>query len=567
MQSAAGAQLSHPYSRNHHSKPSSTTSYSLSSRSSPPPSFNTSTLHSDDLPKPEAINTSQQLYTDTKYTSSLIPLQCQGLPPLSRSLAGPPRKRRKIYLSRSLSLDRGSNIYKHWTTKSFKPSLAIEVPTNPTHTQSLWQLVIMGGTGSGRTVEASDQGRKKDSKGASAAEVKKLSKQKNTKESVSEQSYPPSESEMPEISVMMTTQTSTSKTQGKTPSNVSSKRNTPRSKSFEQNVLKSRSIIINQGSIPVTAHAHFDIKEPPPLDITKHEYYTSIRSVSKSTIWVETDAIFITHLQETYREMVNWKMCEAEFATYAKEKLVKRNDSLDKRSRFFQTMRLVELVNKPEQETANWVPPPLTEAPSPANEFAFDLRPDCAYWISLQGTNRNLIYIIEAIIHTIFHHFTSPYLTIEFKKDDQDWKVALNQLAAASALALYNRFCLRQKSFVQGETWTRRRTRVLRHYGLAMRGDAYTVWCTTPRLTEDFTWAGCEMKRIGSGSCSRDNDLHELIHWINEIHCWGLIKHAPRVEKDLKRKIEEHHKQHGGSQPSNIGRDSEDEPDSEYETV
>ena len=425
----------------------------------------------------------------------------------------------------------------------------------------------MGGVGSGRTAGGSNQGGKKDSKGGSAAEGKKRSKRENTKESVSEQSYPSSESETPENSITKTTQTRTSNAERKAPSNVSSKRNTPRSKAFEQNVLESRSIRINQASIPVTAYAHFDVKEPPPPDMTQHEYYTYVRSVPKSTIWVETDAAFIASLQETYREMIDWKMCEAEFATYAKEELLKRNKSLDKHSRFFQTMRLVELVNKPEQETMNWVPPPLTEAPSTANQFAFDIRPDCAYWVSLQGTNKSLRYMIEAIIHTMYGNFTSPYFTIEFKKDDQDWKVALNQLAAASALALYNRFCLRQKGFVQGETWTRRRTGVLRHYGLAMRGDEYMVWCTRPRLNEDFSWAGCEMKRIGSGRCSRDDDIHELIHWINEIHCWGLVKHAPRLEKDLKRKIDEHHKKEGGSRSSDIGRDSEDEPDSDDETV
>lgn len=264
--------------------------------------------------------------------------------------------------------------------------------------------------------------------------------------------------------------------------------------------------------------------------------------------------------------MIRWKMCEAEFATYAKEELLKRNKSLDKNSRIFQTMRLVKLVNKPEQRSTKWVPPPLTtEAPSPRNEFAFDVRPDYAYWVSLQGTNKTLRYMIEAIVQTIYSNFTSPYFTIEFKEDDQGSEVARNQLAGASAPALYNRFCLRQKRF-QAENWTTRRTRVLRHYGLTMEGEEFTVWCTRPTLTDDFTWAGCEMERIEYGKCSRDEDVRELIHWINEIHCWGLTKHALRVEKDIKWKIGARHKEKGGSRPSDIGDDSEDEPDSEDET-
>ena len=425
---------------------------------------------------------------------------------------------------------------------------------------------MMGGTGSGRTAGASDQGKKKDSKGASTAEGKKRSKQEHTKESVSDQSYPPTESETPETSSTKTTQKSRSNAKSKTPSNVSSKRNTPRSKDFKHNVLRPRSVTINRESLPVTAYAHFDVNEPPGPNMTQHEYYTDVRSVPKSTIWVETDAAFIRTVQETYSEMLRWKMCEAEFATYAKEELLKRNKSLDKDSRQFQTMRLVELVNKPEQKT-NWVPPPLTEAPSLANEFAFDIRPDCAYWVSLQGTDKKLRYMIEAIVHTIYGNFASPYFTIEFKKDDQESEVALNQLAGASALALYNRFCLRQKRFLQEETWTTRRTRMLRHYGLTMQGDEYTVWCTRPTLTDDYSWVGCEMERIGCGKCSREHDIRELIYWINEIHCWGLTKHAPRVEKDIKWKIEESHKKKGGSRPSEIGHDSEDEPDVEDETT
>ena len=441
------------------------------------------------------------------------------------------------------------------------------MPTNPTHTQSLWHSVMMGGTGSGRTAGASDQGRKKDPRGASAAEGKKRSRQERTKESVSEQSYPPSESETPETGSTKTTQESASNARSKTTSNVSSKRNKPRSKAFEQNVLMPRSVIIDHESIPMTAYAHFDVKEPPPPHMTQQDYYTNVRSVPKSTIWVETDNAFIKYVQETYTEMIQWKMCEAEFATYAKEELLKRNKSLDKSSRHFQAMRLVELVNKPGRKTPNWVPPPLTEAPSAANEFAFDIRPDCAYWVSLQGTDQKLRYIIESIVHTICGNFASPYFTIEFKKDDQESEVALNQLAGASALALYNRFCLRQKRFLQEDTWTTRRTRVLRHYGLTMQGEEYTVWCTRPTLNDDFTWAGCEMEKIGYGKCNRDHDIRELIYWINEIHCWALTKHAPRVEKDIKWKIEARRKEKGGSRPSDIGDDSEDEPDLENETA
>ena len=69
-----------------------------------------------------------------------------------------------------------------------------------------------------------------------------------------------------------------------------------------------------------------------------------IRSVPESRIWVEPDTARIETVQKTYSDMLRWKMCEAEFATYAKEELLKRNKLLDGFYRIFQTKRLVEIV-------------------------------------------------------------------------------------------------------------------------------------------------------------------------------------------------------------------------------
>ena len=86
-----------------------------------------------------------------------------------------------------------------------------------------------------------------------------------------------------------------------------------------------------------------------------------------------------------------------------------------------------------------------------------------------------------------------------------------------------------------------------------MQEDEYIVWCISPTLTDDFMWAGCEIERIGYGWCGRDYDIRELIRWINEIHYWGFTKYAPRVEKDIKCKIEAHHKEKGGLDHPTLG--------------
>ena len=295
------------------------------------------------------------------------------------------------------------------------------------------------------------------------------------------------------------------------------------------------------------------------------------KKLPESSIWIESSDICVKRATKRYTDMLFWNLCDAEYANYTKESLLKRDEFADDEQtdvREWRAESFLELVAKPGPEDT-WVAPPVIEGSESANtnslsEYSFDVRPDCAYWVPLQGTDKKLRYMIEAIVHTIYGNFASPYFIVEFKKDNQESEVALNRLAGASALALYNRFCLRQKRFRQEGSCTTRRTRVLRHYGLTMQQEEYILWCTRPTLTDGFTWVGCEIERIGYGVCSRDYDIRELIRWINEIHYWGLTKHAPRVE-DIKWRIEAHRKGKGGSRPSNIRDDSEDEPYSEDE--
>lgn len=234
MQSPAAAQLSHQHSRSYRSQlvitttTSSTSSSPLSSGFFSSPSSNTSTLYSDDLLEHKATTSSRhQHHTNTEYTASLLLSQHRGGPSIFLPVQERrPRKRRKTYSSRSSSVDQGSNIYRHWTAKSFKPSLAINAQTSPLHIQSLWQVVMMGGAGSGRTAGGTNEGKKKDSKGGSVVEGKKGAKRENTQRSISQPSYPSSESETPETGTTTTTQKSASNTKSKAPSNLSSKRNT-----------------------------------------------------------------------------------------------------------------------------------------------------------------------------------------------------------------------------------------------------------------------------------------------------------------------------------------------------
>ena len=347
---------------------------------------------------------------------------------------------------------------------------------------------------------------------------------------------------------------------------MSEKRISPASKDFRIRVLVPRCIRVDPEGLPSLAHSHFGVEEPVK-DRHEGSYYTSVRGAVNTSIWVGLNEAFLTFVTQSYKRMDNRKLCEKEFASFAKENLLKQDPSLlnEAEKGAWKAERMLHLVVKPSPESM-WQPPPLVPGPTSAsdlasNQYNFDLRTDCSYWVNVKAYNPN--YVSQVRFWTFVHNqeITSPYFTVEFKKDHQSEFQAQLQVAAAASVALYNRFRLRHRSLqMQGRKWTQGLKRVIRHYGMTFSGSNYTIWLIEP-LPFDKEWAGCAMQRIFEGFCHETADVRNLIHWINEIHCWGLTVHAPKCQKDVKL-IMQSQARTSGQRVSDIHMDSEDEEDS-----
>lgn len=145
----------------------------------------------------------------------------------------------------------------------------------------------------------------------------------------------------------------------------------------------------------------------------------------------------------------------------------------------------------------------------------------------------------------------APYLTIEFEKDDQSFKVAENQLVASTALVLYNRVrlrCERLQTFgVSPTEWDIDDFEDIMHYGIAFSGSearSYTgrpIWLfeeavaaeSGPRAIENV-WRGCQLRCFQLLNVTNTDDVLELQQWTNEIHNWGLGKHSEEFVLDVK---------------------------------
>lgn len=405
-------------------------------------------------------------------------------------------------LARSQSLDQGRDVYRgHWEMKFPEPGPAPFPTTDPKDTALLWELVSMPDN--------------QNSRGGSLVEPKeapgymRMTRSSNAK-------------------------TKTSSTQSNRPTKA-----TPRDRQFEERILEPRRITKIQGD-SLTAHAHFETEEAQGSRV---EYYTKLNQGISSCIWLEKDDALVNDIVREYECMVHNSMCEAEYATYAKEAIFKRDPRSIKieEKRRFMAERVVELTATPQITLGHkWRPPPFVGFTSAMgdtswNDYDFNLRPDCAYWLSIQAFNPEYMSQVQSHVHVIMRRMTSPYLTIEFKKDDTDDFVAENQVAAASALALYNRYCLRAEALrVSGRAWNPSRSNNLRHYCLTLKAATYAVWVTRATLTKDWAWAGCELRKEFQGDLLSPASVRHFIDWVNEIHRWGLTVHGPGVEGDVK---------------------------------
>lgn len=314
----------------------------------------------------------------------------------------------------------------------------------------------------------------------------------------------------------------------------------PYDRDFGLRVLEPRSITINKTLYSGKAHKHFEVEQ---ANGNRVEYYTVRRGATDSQVWLNNEETLIQDIAREYSCMDRRNLCEAEFASYARETLLKRDRRVldldqEERKRVWIPERMIELVAKP---TVNvWTRPPLVGKHAKAGDtsytnYEFDLRPDCAYWLSLQAFNPDYRTQVKEYVLVLNRTITCPYLTIEFKRDDSEEQVAWNQVAAAAALALYNRFQLRQEVLeALGQHWDMKQLQLLRHYGMTFTGSCYNIWIIWPQVTTKSKWSGCRMDRLFQGDCTTQAGVRDLIDWINEIHCWGLTTHGPECASDVK---------------------------------
>ncbi|KAI0190169.1 hypothetical protein EV127DRAFT_430610 [Xylaria flabelliformis] len=310
---------------------------------------------------------------------------------------------------------------------------------------------------------------------------------------------------------------------------------------FDRSVLIPYGITFDEVTFTNSFHDYFSIPRELPKGHPEHPD-TYIKDLPLNICW-KYDASDVQRIHRKYKMMKDDGRCEAEFQAYALAMIFRDEDAIPKddfpTTLKFVPERMIELVHAPlgEKETPQWEAPPML-CPS-EKTYAWDIRPDCAYYVSTQAFPGPLRLQCQKGISIVHKRAFGSYLSIAFKKRGQaGMATANNQIAIASTLALYNRWRLKRRKIEimskresKRAAWLETDKDQLRHYCITFHGPSWNIWCTTPKTYEE--WSGCTVSDLMEGDCCTISNIECFLSILNEIHRWGLLVHGQACVADL----------------------------------
>lgn len=322
---------------------------------------------------------------------------------------------------------------------------------------------------------------------------------------------------------------------------------------FRTAVLDRYGIIVRTKHDMRSPFEHFGTEQPPPAYSERiSDWYREKQNKKDCHAWLSWNDDQAGRIAEQYRCMVVLNENEAKFSHRGKKYFCQEDDVVlpSSDARLNTTYFKLEWGPVPDDEILQ--SPPQINGPRMDQPFAFATKPDCTYWLTLCRMNPRYRNRVPTLTYALPHSkAVAPYFTIEFKKDDQDFKVAENQLAVSTALILYNRVRLRCERLrackVPSKRWKMEDFRDIKHYGIAFNGSEFRLYQAQPIWLFDMEgipakedlevndlWRGCRLECFQLLNATNNEDILEIQQWINEIHNWGLGKHSEQFVMDIK---------------------------------
>ncbi|KAJ8127909.1 hypothetical protein O1611_g5726 [Lasiodiplodia mahajangana] len=300
---------------------------------------------------------------------------------------------------------------------------------------------------------------------------------------------------------------------------------------FETTVLTPYGITIEGESLTQSFYNHFSLSKLPN---NRTERFNVYKKKIALNIWLEPNDDHAKRIQEEFCAMKDYRCTKAEFAAYTLQEMLldeRRYPMIVEPSEILMApVRTLQLVQKPIPGT--WKAP--TQLTSSEKHYEWDIRPDCAYYISLRVFPPSFRHDVRKFVSVVQDRACCPYLTIEFKKHLEAPQATTNRVAIASAIALYNRWHLKNKALQKlniAGYWPEDHKNQLRHYSITFAGAAWELWYTIPKTYD--VWSGCTMFQMKFGDCCNAKSVVLLLSILNDIHYWGLAVHGKSCLVDI----------------------------------
>ncbi|KAF7503346.1 hypothetical protein GJ744_003952 [Endocarpon pusillum] len=174
--------------------------------------------------------------------------------------------------------------------------------------------------------------------------------------------------------------------------------------------------------------------------------------------------------------------------------------------------------------------------PDSLSDCTTSLQPfSCTFWLALEALEQDVREYLTDYTCVIGDNLFFPYLTIDFRNDDERLQGARRRVACNAKQALCNRHCLYMETSKECPEAAGALKNALRcHFIIIFDDRNCECWQISPDHDNEWTRKGCTMKRIFSASLLGSPGLRKLHEWINEIHRWATTKYGPACGKEIR---------------------------------
>ena len=188
-------------------------------------------------------------------------------------------------------------------------------------------------------------------------------------------------------------------------------------------------------------------------------------------------------------------------------------------------------ISATKTEAGKWQAPPdfLSQRKESFPPFA------CAFGLSEQACGEEIREYLYDFMFVLGGRMMFPYLTIDFRKDQEHMQDTIQRAACHGTQSLYNRHRLYLMARERlGEAVKARDNTLHSHFMIVFDSAKYEGWQITADHDDKWEGKGCTMKRLFGSELLKAVSVRSCDEWIRHIHYWGATEYRSACIEDIR---------------------------------